>query len=66
MLTRYVGYKQSVLQDATSAAGQDAGNGTIVFDSIYSCEADGVIEWNHHCDRGCDAAIWVPNASCRA
>jgi hypothetical protein len=37
-----------------------------VFDSIYSCEADGVIEWNHHCDRGCDAAIWVPNASCRA
>jgi hypothetical protein len=37
-----------------------------VFDTIYSCKPDGVIEWNHHCDRGCDSAIWVPNASCRA
>jgi hypothetical protein len=66
VLTLHAGYKQSVLQDAASAAGQDAANGTIVFDTIYSCKPDGVIEWNHHCDRGCDAAIWVPNASCRA
>jgi hypothetical protein len=66
VLTRHAGYQQSVLEAATAAAGQDASNGTIVFDTIYSCEENGVIEWNHHCDRGCDGAIWVPNASCRS
>ncbi|KAK4155290.1 hypothetical protein C8A00DRAFT_42091 [Chaetomidium leptoderma] len=60
------GYDLATLQEAAAAAGQDAGNGTILFDTIYNCHADGVIIWNHHCDHGCDASLSVPNANCRA
>jgi hypothetical protein len=60
------GYDQATLAAAATAAGQDASSGTILFDSIYNCGADGVIAWNRHCDNGCDPAISVPNANCRA
>ncbi|KAK4032673.1 hypothetical protein C8A01DRAFT_50586 [Parachaetomium inaequale] len=60
------GYDQATLAAAATAAGQDASSGTILFDAIYNCGADGVIAWNHHCANGCDGAIQVPNANCRA
>jgi hypothetical protein len=60
------GYTLATLEEAATAAGQDATNGTLLFDTIYNCQADGVIAWNHHCDQGCDASIYVPNANCRA
>ncbi|KAK4120332.1 hypothetical protein N657DRAFT_649101 [Parathielavia appendiculata] len=66
LLNSDFGYDPASLQEATSAAGQDPTNGTIVYDSIYNCREGGVIVWNHHCDKGCDGAIWVPNANCRA
>ncbi|KAK4141719.1 uncharacterized protein C8A04DRAFT_30708 [Dichotomopilus funicola] len=60
------GYTQATLAAAAVAAGQDPNNGTILYDTIYNCLADGEIAWNHHCDNGCDAAQTVPNANCRA
>ncbi|KAH6848070.1 hypothetical protein B0I37DRAFT_156661 [Chaetomium sp. MPI-CAGE-AT-0009] len=60
------GYDQATLEAAAIAAGQDPTSGTILFDAIYNCQADGVIAWNRHCANGCDAAMTVPNANCRA
>lgn len=59
-------YDPEVLKNATKAAGQNPNIGTIVYDSIYNCQANGVIAWNRHCDNGCNAAQEVPNANCRA
>jgi hypothetical protein len=60
------GYDQATLEAAATAAGQDPSNSTILYDSIYNCQAEGAIAWNHHCDHGCEAALVVPNANCAA
>ncbi|KAK1755521.1 hypothetical protein QBC47DRAFT_401692 [Echria macrotheca] len=53
------GYENEVLSDATYAANQDPGKGTIVFDSIYNCYPDGEIVWSAWCGGGglCDKAV---------
>jgi len=45
-----------MLSDATYAANQDPGQGTIVFDSIYNCYPDGFVVWSAWCGGGglCD------------
>lgn len=38
-----------MLSRATSDANQDASKGTIVFDSIYNCFENGIVEWSAWC-----------------
>ncbi|KXX83207.1 hypothetical protein MMYC01_200201 [Madurella mycetomatis] len=59
-------YNEAVLQAAARAAGQDASDNRIVYDSIYNCREGGVIVWNQACPNGCDPPITGPNANCRA
>lgn len=62
---RYPGYEQSELVDAARRAGQDVSNVSVLYNAVYNCHADGVIEWNRPCANGCNAAGTVPNANCR-
>ncbi|OIW25946.1 hypothetical protein CONLIGDRAFT_672870 [Coniochaeta ligniaria NRRL 30616] len=43
------GYDQDTLSEATTYAGQDAGVGTYVYDSIYNCYPDGEVGWSAWC-----------------
>lgn len=49
MLTLSPGYDQETLSEATTYAGQDAGVGTYVYDSIYNCYPDGEVGWSAWC-----------------
>ncbi|KAK5654680.1 hypothetical protein OQA88_7004 [Cercophora sp. LCS_1] len=53
------GYDNEILADATHAANQDAGSGTIIYDSIYNCYPDGEVVWSVWCGGGglCDKAV---------
>lgn len=44
-----LGYDQETLSEATTYAGQDAGVGTYVYDSIYNCYPDGEVGWSAWC-----------------
>ncbi|KAK3390110.1 hypothetical protein B0H63DRAFT_464803 [Podospora didyma] len=53
------GYDNEYLAEVTTAANQNAGQGTIIYDSIYNCYPDGEIVWSAWCGGGgkCDKAV---------
>ncbi|KAK0712501.1 hypothetical protein B0T26DRAFT_676952 [Lasiosphaeria miniovina] len=57
------GYDNEILADATGAANQNVGSGTVIYDSIYNCYPDGEIVWSVWCGGGgsCDKAA-SPNS----
>lgn len=48
-LTKPQGYDQESLSEAATYAGQNAGVGTYVYDSIYNCYPDGEVGWSAWC-----------------
>ena len=56
------GKKGYTYEELRAAAGSD--NGSTIYDSIYSCRPNGVIEYNRYCGVGkCDRGS-VMNANC--
>ncbi|KAB5566956.1 hypothetical protein GE09DRAFT_1219204 [Coniochaeta sp. 2T2.1] len=62
------GYDQETLSEATTYAGQNAGVGTYVYDSIYNCYPDGEVGWSAWCGGAgqCEPPVnKVSHALCR-
>ncbi|KAK3989631.1 hypothetical protein QBC44DRAFT_308426 [Cladorrhinum sp. PSN332] len=60
------GYDAAILKEAVKLGGGNPNNSRDVYDAIYGCRDDGAIIWKYQCDVGCEAAIYGPNANCRA
>ncbi|GAB1312662.1 hypothetical protein MFIFM68171_02872 [Madurella fahalii] len=59
-------YNPDVLAAAARAAGQDASDRRVIYDSVYNCLVGGGIVWNRACARGCNPPDEGPNADCMA